>query len=54
MINNIKWIKLPDQLADILTKQSPDPLPLINALNDGFTWVSVKFLMVGETNTMGD
>ena len=53
VINNIKWIKLSDQLASILTKQRADLLPLINALNDGFTYaiwpritITVKDLML--------
>ena len=43
-INNSKWIKLSDQLADILTKQSTNLLPLINALNDGF----ICYMNIGQ------
>ena len=34
-INEIKWIKLSNQLADKSTKQSANPPYLINALSDG-------------------
>lgn len=35
-INNIKWIKLLEQLADILTKGSANSLPLIKVLSNSY------------------
>ena len=48
VIKNIKWIKSSDQLADILTKQSANLLPLINALNDGFIYLIWPRIMLKD------